>query len=487
MATRALEKYEAVIGLEVHAQLLTETKMFCRCSTAFGNPPNTNVCPVCLGLPGTLPVVNQRAVEFAIRASLGLNFQIRPVSQFARKNYFYPDLTKGYQITQYDKPIAEAGHLVIEIDGARKRIGITRLHLEEDAGKSLHEGGEGTRVDYNRCGVPLIEIVSQPDITTPAEAELYLQKLRQILVYLEVCDGNMEEGSLRCDGNLSIRPRGSKELFTKTEVKNLNSFRFVRKALEYEFERQVELVESGGSVVQETRLWDQAAGMTRPMRSKEEAHDYRYFPEPDLQLLHVDDTWIERVKETMPELPDDKIERLERNYGIPRYDATVLASERPLADYYESLAAASGDGKLASNWVMGEVLRILKEKGMSIGAFPLAPAALAELLTSVTDGVVSGSAAKEVFAAMVDSPGKTAAQVIAEKNLGQVSDADSLRAIAIQVLRDNPKPYGEYKAGKTQTFGFLLGALMKASGGRANPKVAQGLLKELLVLDSIPD
>ena len=487
METSALEKYEAVIGLEVHAQILTESKMFCRCSTNFGDSPNSNTCAVCMGMPGALPVANEKAVEYAIKASLGLNFQINGVSQFSRKNYFYPDLTKGYQITQYDKPLAEHGHLKIEMDGEIRKIGITRLHLEEDAGKSLHDEGDYTRVDYNRCGVPLIEIVSEPDIRSPLEAEMYLQKLRQMLVYLRVCDGNMEEGSLRCDGNLSIRPKGSTELFTKTEVKNLNSFRFIRKAMEYEFKRQVELVESGGTVSQETRLWDQSAGKTRQMRSKEEAHDYRYFPEPDLPLLHVSNEWIEKVKSNMPELPDEKIDRLERQYSIPRYDATILATERPLADYFEETAGASQDYKLASNWIMGEVLRVLKENNQSISEFAIAPKGLAELINLISAGTISGSAAKEVFAAMVEQPDKTAAQIVEEKNLSQMSDESSLRQAAIQMIRDNPKPYGQYKEGKTQTFGFFIGQLMKATKGRANPKVAQGILRELLDADELPE
>lgn len=482
-----LDKYEAVIGLEVHAQVLTRTKMFCRCSTRFGDSPNSNTCPACMGMPGALPVANEKAVEKAIMASLAFNFNIREISQFSRKNYFYPDLTKGYQITQYDKPIAEQGYLYIDLEGERKKVAITRLHIEEDAGKSSHDEGESSKVDYNRCGVPLVEIVSEPDIKSPAEAELYLQKLKQILVYLEVCDGNMEEGSLRCDGNLSIRPRGSKELFTKTEVKNLNSFRFVRKALEYEFLRQIEIVEAGGKVLQETRLWDQAAGVTRLMRSKEEAHDYRYFPEPDLQLLTVSQEWIEQVKKQMPELPDEKIERLEQQYQIPHYDATILASERPLADYYEAVAAVAEDAKTASNWVMGEVLRVLKEKHLDISDFPVKAADLASLINLAKAGTVSGASAKEVFAEMVENPGKKAEKIISEKNLGQVSDESQLRSQIIQVVRDNPAPYEQYRQGKTATFGFFVGQMMKATRGRGNPRVVQSLLKEILDSDELPE
>ncbi len=483
-----LDKYEAVIGLEVHAQLLTETKLFCRCSTRFGDPPNTNTCPVCLGMPGSLPTLNRRAVDFAVRAALAIGFAVNPVSQFARKNYFYPDLPKGYQITQYDKPLAERGRIAIETDEGRREICVTRLHLEEDAGKMLHEGGdaESSRVDFNRCGVPLIEIVSEPEIRSPAEAELYLRKLRTILVYLEVCDGNMEEGSLRCDANLSIRPQGSSEFFTKTEVKNMNSFRGVRRALEYEMRRQVELVEAGGRVAQETRLWDEAAGATRPMRGKEEAHDYRYFPEPDLVLLRVDDDWLAQARSELPELPDAKIDRLEADYGIPRYDAGVLAAERPLADYFEATATAAGDNKLASNWVMVEVLRALKERGIPITEFPVAPELLARLLRMLRAGKVSGSAAKEVFDEMVERP-RDPAVIVEEENLSQLSDESDLREDALRVIRDNPKPYNQYKGGKEAVFGFFVGQLMKATRGRANPQVAKRLLRELLDAPELPD
>ncbi|HUX06977.1 MAG TPA: Asp-tRNA(Asn)/Glu-tRNA(Gln) amidotransferase subunit GatB [Acidobacteriota bacterium] len=486
MGNAVLDKYEAVIGLEVHAQLLTESKLFCRDNTRFGAPPNSNTCPVCLGMPGTLPVLNHRAIDFAIKAALGLGCEIHSISQFARKNYFYPDLTKGYQITQYDKPLAEHGRIVIELeDGGRKEIGVHRLHIEEDAGKMMHEGGERSRVDFNRCGVALIEIVSEPDLRSPAEAELYLQKIRTILVYLEVCDGNMEEGSLRCDANLSIRPKGSNELFTKAEVKNMNSFRGVRRALEYEIRRQVEVVEGGGEVVQETRLWDESAGVTRPMRSKEEAHDYRYFPEPDLVLLRVDADWLTRIGEALPELPDAKIKRLVADYGIPRYDATVLAAERLLADYYEKVAAAAGDNKLASNWVMGEVLRILKEKGLGISDFKVPPEQLAELLKMLKSGEVSAAAAKEVFDEMAATH-KPPRQIIEGKNLSQMSGDSEIRAVALEVIRNNPKPYNQYKSGKTATFGFFVGQVMKATRGRANPQITQKVLRELLDADTLP-
>lgn len=486
MSEIAFDKYEAVIGLEVHAQLLTDTKMFCRCSTSFGDSPNTNVCPVCLGMPGTLPVVNARAIDFALRASLGLEFEINEVSQFSRKNYFYPDLSKGYQISQFDKPLAEGGKIRIEVEGQQREIGITRLHVEEDSGKSIHDDSENTKVDFNRCGVPLIEIVSEPDIRSPQEAEAYLQKLRQILVYMEVCDGNMEEGSLRCDGNISIRPKGSKELNTKTEIKNLNSFRFIRKALEYEFSRQVELVENGGIVIQETRLWDQQAGKTRLMRTKEEAHDYRYFPEPDLPLLRISSQQKEKTAGMLPELPDEKIERFEQEYGIPRYDATVLTGEKPIAAYYEEVCKGIDDYKLASNWVMGEVLRILKEKHQSIDSFAIPAVELAGLLQLVKKNTVSGSTAKEVLEHMVAEPGRSAAEIVEEKGLSQVSDEESLKQTIITAVRDNPKPYQQYKDGKTSVMGFFVGQVMKATRGKANPKITQKLLKEILDAPQLP-
>ena len=486
MGKKDLQKYEAVIGLEVHAQLLTEAKLFCRCSTRFGDPPNTNTCPVCLGMPGTLPVLNSRAVDFAIKAALALDCTVHAVSQFARKNYFYPDLPKGYQITQYDKPLAEYGRILIEMEGGKKSIGVTRLHLEEDAGKMLHEGlGRHSRVDFNRCGVPLIEIVSEPDIRSPEEAEAYLQKLRTILVYLEVCDGNMEEGSLRCDANLSIRPMGSTEFFTKTEVKNMNSFRGVRRALGYEMQRQIELLESGGKVIQETRLWDESQSETRPMRSKEEAHDYRYFPEPDLVLLRVDSDWKNRMQGDLPELPDAKVARLEADYSIPRYDASVLATERPLADYYEAVAARTGDNKLASNWVMGEVLRIIREKQIPMSEFPVTPELLAELLVMLRESTLSGSAAKEVFADMAENP-RGPAEIVKEKNLSQLSGEDDLRPTVLDVIKSNEKQYQQYKRGKSRIFGFFVGQVMKATRGRANPQVTQQLLRELLDADELP-
>jgi aspartyl-tRNA(Asn)/glutamyl-tRNA(Gln) amidotransferase subunit B len=486
MKKELLDKYEAVIGLEIHAQLLTRTKMFCRCSTNFGDQPNSNTCPVCLGMPGSLPVVNKKAIEFAIRASLGLGFSINAVSQFSRKNYFYPDLSKGYQISQFDRPLALKGSVKVETEDQTKSIGITRLHVEEDSGKSIHDDGKNTKVDFNRAGVPLIEIVSEPDIRSPFEAEAYLQKLRQILVYLEVCNGNMEEGSLRCDGNISIRPKGSTTLNTKTEIKNINSFRFLRKALEYEFIRQIELVESGGKVEQETRLWDQSAGKTRLMRTKEEAHDYRYFPEPDLPLLRVEQEWIDAVSADMPELPDEKINRFEQDYSIPHYDATVLTMERPLADYYEAVCRKTDDFKLASNWVMGEVLRILKEKGMTIDSFPVSAKNFAGLLKLVSNSKISGSTAKEVLEMMLEQPEKSADQIVEEKGLAQVSDEDSLRKICLEAVKNNPGPYGQYKEGKTSVIGFFVGQVMKASRGKANPKMTQKLLKEILDLPELP-
>jgi len=481
------EKYEAVIGLEIHAQLVTDTKMFCRCSTSFGDAPNTNTCPVCLGLPGSLPVVNKKAIEAAILASLGLNFSINAVSQFSRKNYFYPDLTKGYQISQFDLPLSLKGSVLIDSEEGQRNIGITRLHIEEDSGKSIHDDGAKTKVDFNRAGVPLIEIVSEPDIRTPHEAEAYLQKLRQILVYLGVCSGNMEEGALRCDGNISIRPRGSSELQTKTEIKNLNSFRFIRKALEYEYQRQIELVETGGSVQQETMLWDQNANRTRVMRTKEEAHDYRYFPEPDLPLLRVEQDQIDALREKMAELPDEKIARFEDQFGIRHYDATVLCAEQSLADYYEAVCRHCDDFTLVSNWVMGEVLRILKDRSESIDQFSVTPERLAGLLSLIKKNTISGSTAKEVLEFMVDAPEKSASQIVEEKNLGQVSDESSLRAAAVEAVRNNPKPYQQYKDGKTSVIGFFVGQVMKSTRGKANPNIVQPLLKEILDADELPE
>ena len=474
--------YEPVIGLEIHAQLRTRTKIFCGCSTAYGAAPNTQVCPVCLGLPGALPVLNRQAVDYAIKAALALGCDVQPESVFARKNYFYPDLPKGYQISQYERPLALGGGLDMNA-GGMARISLTRIHMEEDAGKSLHEGfpdsDRRTHVDYNRSGVPLIEIVTEPDMRSAAEAAAFFSRLRDILVWLNVNDGNMEEGSLRCDANVSVRPVGQQEFGTKAEVKNLNSFRYVQKALEYEIDRQIDLLEGGGRVTQETRLWDSAAGRTFSMRSKEEAHDYRYFPEPDLPPLVVAIERIAALRDAMVELPEARRRRFIAAYGLPEYDASVLTQSAALADYYEQVAAAAGNPKAASNWVMGELLRTLNDRGEAIDDVPLAPRALAGLIALIDKGVISGSIAKDVFAKMYDS-GRTAEDVVATDGLAQIGDESALLSIVRDVLGRHADAAAQYRAGKTATFGFLVGQVMKASSGKGNPKLVNELLRREL-------
>ncbi|MFB3072317.1 MAG: Asp-tRNA(Asn)/Glu-tRNA(Gln) amidotransferase subunit GatB [bacterium] len=473
-------EYEVVIGLEVHAQLLTHSKVFCRCSAAFGADANTQTCPICTGMPGVLPVINREAVSFAIKTALTVGATIQPLNRFARKNYFYPDLPKGYQISQYEQPLAIGGKLAIEVNGQTKEIGITRIHMEEDAGKLFHGENlgdpEASFVDFNRCGVPLLEIVSEPDLRSPEEARLYLQKLRQLLRYLEVCDGNMEEGSFRCDANVSIRPVGSKELGTKAELKNMNSFRHVKHALEYEVARQQEALEAGEAIVQETRLWDPSKSITISMRSKEEAQDYRYFPEPDLVPLVVDEAWLEEVRSTLPELPDAKRARFEDVYGLPAYDAGVLTATRALADYYEAAVEAfADDPKMVSNWVMSELLGLLNRDGREITESPVDPGGLAGLLRLMADGTISGKIAKEVFEEMY-ATGRDAEAIVEERGLEQISDAGELEALVVQVLSENPDAVERYRSGKTQIVGFLVGQVMKATKGQANPKIVNELL-----------
>ncbi len=473
-------EYEAVIGLEVHAQLLTESKIFCGCSTKFGAPPNTHVCPVCLGMPGVLPVLNQKVVEFTIRAGLATNCAIQSKSVWARKNYFYPDLPKNYQISQYELPICLDGWLDIEVEGQSRRIGITRIHMEEDAGKLVHDPSlPVSYVDYNRTGVPLMEIVSEPDLRTPQEAGAYLRALRDILVYLEVCDGNMEEGSFRCDANVSLRPVGQAELGTKAELKNMNSFRGVTKALEYEIRRQRAILDEGGQVRQETRLWDADAGKTHGMRGKEEAHDYRYLPDPDLPPLVVDDQWIERVRAGLPELPAAKRARFVEQYGLGDYDAGVLTASKALAEYYEAVVAAGAAPKAAANWVMSDLLGALRAAGLELGASPVPPAGLAELIKLIKDGTISGKIAKEVFAEMMAS-GKAAAAVVEEKGLTQVSDEGELEAILQGIFQANPAEVEAFKGGKKKLMGFFVGQVMKATKGQANPKLVNQLVNKML-------
>ena len=476
-------KYQVVIGLEVHTQLTTNTKIFCGCSTSFGAKPNSQTCPVCLGFPGALPVLNEKVVEYAIRAGLATDCTITERSVFARKNYFYPDLPKGYQISQFDLPICQHGHLDIEVEGEKKRIGITRIHMEEDAGKLVHADLPGAAndscVDLNRACTPLLEVVSEPDMRSPDEAIAYLKKLHQIVMYLGICDGNLEEGSFRCDANVSLMPVGSTTFGTRAELKNINSFRFIKQAIEYEMERQAEILDEGGRIVQETRLFDPNTGTTRSMRGKEEAHDYRYFPDPDLVPVIIDDAWIERVRAGLPELPEAKRARFQAELGLSEYDAEVLSASRELAGYFEATVALFPQPKTVANWVMGEMTRALNEDGKGIAEAPVAPAQLAALLKLIEGGTVSVKIAKTVFDEMYKT-GKEPAVIVEEKGLVQVSDTGAIEAIIDEVLAKEAGQVAEYRSGKDKLFGFFVGQVMRVSKGKANPALVNDLLLKKL-------
>jgi aspartyl-tRNA(Asn)/glutamyl-tRNA(Gln) amidotransferase subunit B len=475
--------YEAVIGLEVHVQLLTATKMFCGCSIRFGDPPNTNVCPVCLGLPGALPVMNRKSLELAMRAALALNINVQPMSRFARKNYFYPDLTKGYQISQYELPLALGGWLEIEVEGARKRIGITRLHMEEDAGKSIHDGfaesAAKSYIDFNRCGTPLVEIVSEPDMRTPVEAYAYLSALKQVLLYTEVSDCSMEEGSLRCDANVSVRRRGAEKFGEKVEVKNLNSFRYLQRALEFEIRRQAETLESGGRIAQETRLWNVGAGRTEPMRSKEFAHDYRYFPEPDLLPIQVTPAMSEGIRARMPELPAEKRARFVSKYGLTAYDAGVLTDSRALANYFEATVGAGAAAKTAANWISTELLRRLNDSGKEIDASPVTPVALAALFKEIEDGRITAASGKKVFAKMFES-GRPALEIIAAEGFATLTDANEIERACREAIEKYPDNVAKFRAGNEGIFKFFVGQVMRTTRGQADPQVVNDTLRRLL-------
>jgi aspartyl-tRNA(Asn)/glutamyl-tRNA(Gln) amidotransferase subunit B len=471
-------EFETVIGLEIHAQLKTESKIFCGCSTKYGAPPNTHTCPVCLGLPGTLPVLNKKVVEFAIKMGLATGSTINKFNQFARKNYFYPDLPKGYQTSQFDLPIIEHGQVEIEVDGRKREIGITRMHMEEDAGKLIHDDREPVSyVDLNRTGTPLLEIVSEPDLRSPEEAVAYLRKIHAILRYLDICDGNMQEGSFRCDANISLRPMGETKLGTRTELKNMNSFRNVQSALEYEVRRQRDILMDGGSIRQETLLWDPDRNCTESMRGKEEAHDYRYFPCPDLVPVEIDDAWIEAIRATLPELPNERRLRFMEEYELPEHDAGLLTASRELADYFEKAAAACNQPKKVSNWIMTELTRELK--GEDVTACKVTAEHLGALITMVEAGTISGKIAKTVFLEMMAS-GKSPESVVQEKNLGQVSNEGELVAIVRQIIADNPGQVADFKDGKTKLMSYFVGQLMQKTKGQANPALANKLFSQEL-------
>lgn len=479
------DSYEAVIGIEVHAQLSTASKIFCGCSTEFGKPPNSNVCPVCLGMPGVLPVLNKQVVDFAIRMGLATHCTIAPRSVFARKNYFYPDLPKGYQISQYEEPICRNGFIEIDRDDSvAKRIGITRIHMEEDAGKSIHDAGTETLVDVNRCGTPLLEIVSEPDMRSAREAYQYLYSVWQTVQYLGICDGNMEEGSLRCDANISVRRKGATALGTKTEVKNMNSFSNVERAIEFEIKRQIDLIEEGGTVVQETLLWDAQKNVAHPMRSKEEAHDYRYFPDPDLVPVVVDEAWIDEIRKSLPELPAAKRKRYQEVFGLPAYDTDVLTQDRLLAEYFESAVGAFPHPdretvKAVSNWVMTDVLRVVNESKMAVHRFPITPKRLSAMIQLVNDGTISGKIAKEIFEAMLESDEDPTA-IVHRKGLVQISDSGVIEQQIEAILMNFPAEIARYKSGDKKLMGFFVGETMKVMKGKGNPKMINEILKKKL-------
>jgi aspartyl-tRNA(Asn)/glutamyl-tRNA(Gln) amidotransferase subunit B len=473
-------KYETVIGLEVHVELHTNSKIFCGCSTAFGAPPNTHTCPVCLGHPGVLPVLNRQAVEYAMKAALAINCEIADVSKFDRKNYFYPDSPKAYQISQYDQPIGQNGWIDIEVNGETKRIGITRLHLEEDAGKLTHvDGGYASLVDFNRVGTPLVEIVSEPDIRTPEEAKAYLEKLKAIMQYCDVSDVKMEEGSLRCDANISLRPYGQEKFGTRAELKNMNSFRGVQRGLEYEQIRQAEILDSGGEVIQETRRFDDAQGKSFSMRGKEEAHDYRYFPDPDLVRLHISEEWKQSVRSTIPELPDARKARYTTDYSLPSYDAEVITSSKKLADLFEESLSYTKDSKAVSNWIMGDLLGYLNANSLELDAVKLTGQGLGEMIGLLEKGTINGKIAKTVFKSMLES-GKLPQQIVEEQGLVQISDEGALVGIVNQIVEANPQSVEDYRAGKDKAIGFLVGQIMKETKGKANPALVNKLLIERL-------
>ena len=476
--------WEPVIGLEVHAQLLTESKLFCGCSARFGAAPNAHTCPVCMGFPGVLPVLNERALEYALRTGVATGCRIPPLARWARKNYFYPDLPKGYQVSMFDEPLAVEGFVEIDTTDGRKRVRLTRIHMEEDAGKSIHDAHDAhSLVDLNRTGVPLMEIVSEPDISSPAEAGAYLRALRSILQYLEVCDGNMDEGSFRCDANVSVRRVGATELGTRTEIKNMNSFRSVERAIDSEIQRQIELIEDGGRVVQETRNWDADRGRSTPMRSKEHAHDYRYFPEPDLLPLEVDPARVETLREGLPELPRARRQRFREEYGLPEYDAEVLTARRDLADYFETAVSAHANAKSMSNWVMGDILRLVREERLDddlvIERWPVPPEHLARLVHLIDDGTISGKIAKTVFEEMHES-GDDPAEIVERRGLRQVTDEGAITSAVDAVLEQHPDKVEEFRGGKEKLLGFFVGQVMKATGGKANPKAVNQILRARL-------